>query len=163
VNNSLLLVTALCGALGLVSSGCGSSEKEGQHPDPAHEGHDHSDPGHNEPGHDQAEGHGEEHEGHHAQMGGAVKAFHDVLAPVFHMEKGPGRVESTCKVGGSLKEQAALVESEAGSDEAAKKRATKLVFAVIALQKGCLEEGRATVESDLDSVHEAFHAVMEKK
>lgn len=150
----------MCPSLGLGSIGCGATDKDAQRPDPAHEGHD------REHGAGHEKEHGEEdkgHEGHHAKMEGAVKAFHDVLAPVFHMEKGLKRVEATCKVSASMKEQAAALQTEAGADEAAKKRATKLTSAVIALEKSCLDEGRATVEADLHAVHEEFHAVSEKK
>lgn len=157
----LLSITALCAALGFGPSGCGASEKDAQRPDPAHEGHERGD--HHDHGATHADEHGEGDKGHHAKMEGAVKAFHDVLAPVFHMEKGRKRVEATCKVSGAMKEQAAALQTEAGTDEAAQKRATKLTFAVVALEKGCLDEGRATVEADLDAVHEEFHAVMEKK
>lgn len=150
---SLLFASALC----LVINGCGSSQAE-----PAHaegEGHEHAE------GHKHAE-HGEGHEhgkpGEHPEMKGAVKGFHDVLAPAFHMDKGAPRVEKTCGAVASMKEQAKAVAGEAG-DDAAKKRAEALTASVDGLDKACAASGRPEVEGSLDKVHEAFHAVMEAK
>lgn len=133
---------------------CGSSEKAADHPE--HEHGDH---------HGEHAGKGEhgEHGEHHPKMEGAVKSFHEVLKPVYHMEKGPGRVEAACKASASMKEQAAAVLTEAGADEAAKTRATRLQTDVTALEKDCLSEGRASVEATLETLHDSFHAVMEKK
>jgi hypothetical protein len=134
---------------------CGSSEKPAEHAEHAH-GHEHGEAEH-------AEEKGHEHGEHHAKMDGAVKSFHDVLRPVYHMEKGPGRVEATCKASASMKEQATAVVTEAGADEAAKARALKLQTDVAALEKDCAADGRPAVEKTLEALHESFHAVMEKK
>ncbi len=153
-SNSLLSLVAL----GLLVA-CGSSEKAAEHPEHEH-GHEHGDAGNHA---EHAEGKGKGEHGDHPKMEGAVKSFHDVLSPVYHMEKGPGRVEATCKATASMKEQAAALLTEAGTDEAAKKRASKLQTDVTALEKDCLVEGRASVEATLETLHDSFHAVMEKK
>jgi ABC-type Zn2+ transport system substrate-binding protein/surface adhesin len=147
-------------ALGLLVA-CGSSEKGAEHAEHEH-GHEHG-KHHDEHAakgeHEHGKGHGE----HHPKMEGAVKSFHEVLRPVYHMEKGPGRVEAACKASASMKEQAAALVTEAGTDEAATKRATRLQADVTALEKDCLSEGRASVEATLETLHDSFHAVMEKK
>jgi hypothetical protein len=143
-------------ALGFLVA-CGSSEKAAEHAEHEHGDHHGEHAGKGE--HEHGEGHGE----HHPKMEGAVKSFHEVLKPVYHMEKGAGRVEAACKASASMKQQAAAVVTEAGADEAAKKRADRLQADVTALEKDCLSEGRASVEATLETLHDSFHAVMEKK
>jgi hypothetical protein len=132
----------------------------------AHDEHDHDGKGH---GHEHGDGkghdhHGEGHEhgkGHHKhEMKGAVKDFHDVLSPIYHAEKGPGRADKACGALGSFKEKATAVVSEAGEDAGKKSKAEALAKSVEDLDKECAK-GKADVEGSLESLHTAFHAVME--
>lgn len=139
----------------------------------AHDEHDHDGKGEHEHGdgkeHDHEHGdgkghdhHGEGHgEGHHKHdMKGAVKDFHDVLAPIYHADKGPARADKACGALGSFKEKATAVVSEAGEDAAKKSKADALVKSVEDLDKECAK-GKADVEGKLESLHTAFHSVME--
>jgi hypothetical protein len=112
--------------------------------------------------HEHGAGHHEERGDHHGAAG-AVKAFHDVLAPVYHAEKNPARTEQACGAVPSFKERGAAVGTEAGNDAKKKAAAEALVGAVGNLEKACAESGRAQVDPSLEKVHDAFHAVVEKK
>ena len=90
----------------------------------------------------------------------SVHAFHEILAPVFHMEKGAPRVEKTCAAVADMKTAAKPVAADA-SDDASKVRAGALTSSVDALEAACGAAGRPDVEAKLESVHDAFHAVME--
>lgn len=133
---------------------CGPSEPaksaEGGHDAP----HEHE--------HGPGAGHHEEHGDHHGAAG-AVKAFHDVLAPVYHAEKTPARTEQACGAVPSFKERSAAVGAEAGDDAKKKASADALVGAIGNLEKACAEAGRVQVDPSLEKVHDAFHAVVEKK
>ena len=80
-----------------------------------------------------------------------LMGFHAVLKPVYHAEKGPGRVELACTASASLTDKAGPVSSE------------PLTKSVADLKAACAVEGRGEVEAKLELVHDAFHAVMEKK
>lgn len=129
----------------MLSLGC-SSQKEVAEP---HE-HDHEEHAH------KGDGHHEEHHkgGHHEMAAGPVKDFHDVLAPVFHMEKGAARADAACAAVPSYKEKGAPLATES------KEHGAALVAAVAELEKACTGD-KASVEAKLDVMHEAFHKVME--
>jgi hypothetical protein len=99
-----------------------------------------------------------EHEGLSAEM----KAFHDLLAPRWHAEKGPQRTQDTCSAIDQFKASAdALAKATpplpANADTwTAGTRA--LIAAVEDLAKAC--PNGATFEDAFAKVHEAFHALM---
>lgn len=134
---NLIKLSIAAGVYLFVAAGCGSSQK----PDGDHHDKDHHDKDHDG-----------EHKGeHHRAMTPEVKSFHEVLKPVYHADKGPGRVEQTCSASASLSEKAGPVANEA------------LTQSVADLATACGAEGRAEVEAKLEIVHDAFHAVMDKK
>ncbi len=106
---------------------------------------------------------GGEHAGKHHEMGGAVKSFHDVLAPVYHADKNAERNGKACGAVPSFKERGGAVGAEAGADAKKKASADALVAAVGDLEKACAEAGQKQVDPSLEKLHDAFHAVMEGK
>jgi hypothetical protein len=96
--------------------------------------------------------HGHEHEGGHDKLGGPLKEFHDVLAPLWHADKGPEREKKTCAATASFEERAAAAKDEG------------IIAAVGALKVECAkaEGGRADFEAKFAAVHEAFHHAAEK-
>lgn len=111
------------------------------------------------------EARGEDHEegGHddgHPQMDGDLHAFHEVLAPVFHMDKGAARADKACAGAAAMKEAAGKVAASRSND-GAKGKAAELVTQVDALAAACAGTDKSAVEAKLDEVHGAFHATME--
>ena len=104
-------------------------------------------------------------EGGMAVMPPAIKAFHDVLAPRWHAEKGPGRMTDTCGAIPELRADAdAIVAAPApeGKDAAAWSTGGKqLADAVGALDAPCKASDAAAFEAAFTEVHERFHGVME--
>jgi hypothetical protein len=101
------------------------------------------------PEREHGEHHGE-HGGHHEEhekLSPELHAFHEVLAPVWHSDKGPERVTKTCAQAGTLKEKAQATKD------------AELVAATTALAAECDKPGRAEVEQKLGVVHERFHAL----
>lgn len=139
-------------SLGLVA--CGSSQAEPQSGKHEHGGHEH---GKHEHG-----GHGEGHHGQHKHdFKGGMKAFHDVLAPAYHMDKGTARNDKACAAASPMREAAKTVASEPVGDAAAwKTKADALAASVEALDKAC--QAKADVEAKLESLHDAFHDVMKQ-
>jgi hypothetical protein len=143
---------------------CGGSSQE-----PPKDGHHAEGEGHGEhaekEGHGEGEGHGDGHgekEHHHAKLDGALKAFHDVLAPVYHAEKGPGRNEQACAATASFKDGAGKVAAEPKGDVAAwKTDADTLTKTIGDLESACKGD-KAGVEPAIEKVHDAFHALMDK-
>ncbi len=156
---------ALLSLLPVVLVGCGP-EKEAAHPDQGHEhgpgpGHEHG-PGH-EPGHEGAgHEHGPGHEHGEPKMEGALKSLHDVLAPVYHAEKGPGRADKACAATGSIKGEAAKVAAEPKGDPAAWKTASDALAKTVGDLEAACKGDKAGVEPALEKVHEAFHVLLEK-
>lgn len=150
-------------AVGLVLViGCGGSKE------PAHDAShaaEHAEGEHAEgEKHDGGHGHEEGGEHHkHAKMEGAVKSFHDVLAPVYHAEKGPGRADKACAATASMKHEAAKVAAEPAGDDAARKAdADALTKSVADLEAACTGD-KAGVEPALEKLHDAFHALIGKE
>jgi hypothetical protein len=108
----------------------------------------------------------EEHGRHGHQFEGGLKSFHDVLAPVWHQDKGLARVDGACDKASSLSSLARSLETDpppagAASDEAGwKTDAHELVLAADALEPACAAEGRTDVEARLTTLHDAFHALL---
>jgi len=148
----LVLVSALC------ALGCGGS-KEPAH-DASHEGEEHGEHAEGE----KHEGHEEGHKGgeHHPKMEGAIKSFHDVLAPVYHADKGPGRVEKACAATASMKEEAGKVAAEPKGDAAAWKTDSDTLKKTVDDLEAACKGDKAGVEPALEKLHDAFHALMEK-
>ena len=145
----------------LAAVGCASSAP----PAPAHPEaeHPHGD-GDGEHGDREHHGHGEHGRGgHHKkhELHGGMKAFHDVLAPAYHMEKGPARDEKACAGVAAMKDAAGKVAAEPKGDAAAfKTKSDALSSSVAAMETACGVSGRADVSAKLESVHDAFHALM---
>ena len=107
----------------------------------------------------------EEHGEHEMAMPPELKGFHDVLAPHWHAEKGPKRMQDTC---------AALPDFHKASDALAKAtppraahadtwtNGTKaLVAAVAELDVACKANEASAFETAFAKVHDSFHALLE--
>lgn len=144
-----------CVILGLLLAGCGggsaqSGDDEQREASAGGEAEHH-------------DGHGEHHE--HAELPPSVSAFHDVLAPAFHADPGPGRAQAACDAHETFDTRAAAVR-DAGAPEgvdadAYAQAAGGLVAASAELTRVC-GEGTDGAEAALDSLHGAFHAVVEQ-
>src|SRR5690606_160573 len=133
-----IAVASACLAL----AACGGSQSTKPATHPAEAGAD--------PGEEKAPAaHGKEA---HEQLPPQVKAFHDVLAPLWHAEKGPKRTSDTCKSVGELKMAALAIEDapvpeEAASDaEGWKKDARALTASVGGLEGSCNQDGNPEFE-----------------
>lgn len=143
------LSLTLVSAFALVALGCSSS------PPPKEPGHEHGEHAHDHGGHHE---HGGEH---HGPQDGAMKGFHDVLAPVYHMDKGAPRDEKTCGSVAAMKDAAAKVAAEPKGDPADwKAKSDALSQSIAGLEPACAAAGRAEVSAKLEVVHDAFHALM---
>ena len=137
-------------ALALAVAACGSSSPPAEDPPkaPHAQGSAHG-------------GHGE-HGGHHHELAGGMKAFHDVLAPPYHMAAGPERVEKTCQAVAGMRDASGKIAGEPKGDADKWKTASKaLADGVEALDKACQASGRADVAAKLETVHDGFHALMD--
>ncbi len=151
-------------------AGCGGAQPA-EHPPADHEGHEgkgHHGKGHHGEGHHGKGHHGEGHhgKGHHGEghgkLEGALGAFHDVLAPIYHAEKGPGRADKACAGTASLKSGAEKVAAEPkGDPEAWKTLSATLAKTLGDLDAACKGD-KAGVEPALEKAHDAFHALMDK-
>ncbi|NUO53173.1 MAG: hypothetical protein HOV80_30360 [Polyangiaceae bacterium] len=154
-----MVLRSLSVAVGLVLAlGCGGS-KEPAH-DASHEG-EHAE-GDKHEGEKHEGGHEEGGEHHHPKMEGAIKSFHDVLAPVYHADKGPGRVDKACAATTSMKDEAAKVAAEPKGDAAAWKTDSDTLTKTVGDLETACKGDKAGVEPALEKVHDAFHALMEK-
>ena len=88
---------------------------------------------------------------HQHELAPAVGAFHSVLAPLWHMDKGPERTAKTCAQRDTLRERAIATGDE------------ELAEATRALVTACEEDERPHFEARFGQVHERFHAVAKKK
>lgn len=88
-----------------------------------------------------------------ASMPPALKAFHDVLAPIYHDEDKAERTGNACAQADQMAELAAKVD---GGEE--------LVGAVGALQQDCAtNKDPDEIDLSLGSVHSAFHNLLDAK
>ena len=117
---------------------------------PTHSGNSREKAGHD--GHGGHE-HGEKGEKgeHHKDLAPPVKAFHEVLAPLWHMEKGADRTAKTCAQTSALREKA----TGTGDKE--------LIAATTSLAAECEKEGKPEFDARFSAVHERFHALAEAK
>ncbi len=110
----------------------------------------------------------EEHGRHDHHFEGGMKDYHDVLAPIWHQEKGLARTDGACAKAASLAALARVLENDPAPGKAAadatgwKSDAHELVLASDALGTACAVEGRPDVEARLGAVHEGFHALLER-
>ena len=156
-----------CVILGLLLAGCGGGSSTGTD-DGQHEASAGGEDGHHRhhgEGHDEGHGEGHGEHGEHAELPPTVSAFHDVLAPAFHADPGPGRAQAACDAHETFDERAAAVR-DAGAPEGADadayaQAAAGLVAASAELTRVC-GEGTEGAEAALDSLHDAFHAVVEQ-
>jgi hypothetical protein len=92
-----------------------------------------------------------EHEG----MSPEVEAFHEVLAPLWHQDPGPGRGQAACAASADLNTRAEAVAAAQPGDESA-----ALVSRAHALAETCANDP-GVAEGALGELHEAFHALIE--
>lgn len=153
ISGSAMNGRTLTVALALAIAGCGGSGTEAEPADDTSAGgeeHAHHDEHHS---HDEA-GHAEEHhhgeEPHDHTMSAELRAFHDVLAPVYHMDPGAERAQASCDAAAQLTSLAPDVSEDA-------------VGAVATLTTTCEAEelDAAAAEENLEGVHDAFHHAME--
>lgn len=118
---------------------------------------------------EQAEPHDEHAAGEaaeHEAMTPELTKFHDLLAPLWHADKGPQRIKDTC---------AAVPQFKTAADEVAKATpptkanadtwtaATRaLVASVSALETACQANDSAKFEAAFHDVHESFHRLLEQ-
>lgn len=107
--------------------------------------------------------HGEHADGEkreHHKLAGAAHEFHEVLAPLWHAEKGAAREAKVCDAVPAFEERGAGVAKE--SPDAASQG---LVTAVGELKTECAKPagGRADFDAKFAGVHDAFHKVIEGK
>jgi hypothetical protein len=134
----------------VISVGCGGKDKATPATTPT---------AHEQAGH--ADGEAEEHAG----MSPEMTAFHDLLSPLWHAEKGPARMKNTCD---------AIAQLQAKSDAIAKVTTPEpthadtwtagtraLVAAVKDTETACKAADSAAFETAFGKVHDAFHALME--
>jgi hypothetical protein len=119
-----------------------------------------------------AEPHGHEHEGsggagaEHEALTPELTAFHDLLAPLWHAEKGPKRIKDTCAAVPQFKTSADAVAKATPPTKANADTWTQgtraLVDSVNALETACKTNDSAKFEAAFHNVHEAFHRLMEQ-
>lgn len=144
------MLLAFAGAAALAA--CGGAATPG--PAAPGEDHDHT----HMSGEDPEEMHHEPHEG----MTGSLHELHELLAPVYHLEKGADRSTKACAATGSFRAKATKVEAEPKGEPAAWKAKTDaFVGAVDALETACKAPGQADVDAGLEKVHDAFHALVD--
>ncbi|HTM23472.1 MAG TPA: hypothetical protein VL172_23275 [Kofleriaceae bacterium] len=103
-------------------------------------------PEHEAEAHEHGGGEAQEHE----EFPEPVRKFHDVLAPLWHMEVGTERTLKTCA-------SIADLEREAGPLADA-----TLDASLADLEKACGEPDRPRFDAAFTKVHESFHAIAEK-
>ena len=95
-----------------------------------------------------------------------VEAFHDVLAPLWHADPGPGRTDNTCAALEDLGDRAEAVATgtvpplEREEQLSWQQAAELLVVSVEELELVCDQEGRPGFEDSLSAVHDRFHALI---
>lgn len=90
---------------------------------------------------------------HHHHFAPDVDAFHGVLAPVWHADRGAQRNRDACAQAGRM---ASLAKEIRSADAAA------LQAGIVTLQAAC-GDAKGDVEGALFEVHEAFHRLIEPK
>jgi len=150
--------SALLFAVVLATSACGGKAAPSPEPDPAtgpqHAMHE---------GSGAAMGHKPGHE--HGEMAPTITAFHDVLAPRWHAEKGAKRMADTCAAIPEFQRGAAAIIAAPAPQGAVAAAWTdggkQLAEAITALEAPCKASDAAAFEPAFHRVHESFHRVME--
>jgi hypothetical protein len=141
---ALLLAAAACGGKGKAASGPttsgGSADHAGDHQGGDEEMHDSLSP--------------------------EMKAFHDLLAPLWHADKGPKRLADTCAAVPQLKTSAdAVAKATPPIPTNADTWTTgtrALVAAVGELETACKGKNEAATEAAFAKVHDTFHGLMKQ-
>jgi hypothetical protein len=136
--NNVIVTSALLALLASASAACG-----GATPEPA-----------TTPTSSAKEEHHGDHKGdhkgdHHKDLPAPVHAFHEVLAPLWHLEKGPDRTAKTCAQVATLREKATATADK------------ELLAATTALAAECDKAGRPDFDARFSAVHERFHKLAE--
>jgi hypothetical protein len=121
------------------------------------------------PAHEHEHGHEHAHEKEHHEHGAlppSVKDLHDVLAPVWHMPKGPERAAKTCEKATVFQEKSLAVQQAAAPDAAKAAEWRASTTDLVAASKALVAECETTERKQLDAVfvefHERFHRVADK-
>lgn len=95
--------------------------------------------------------HTHEHGHEHGKLAAPLHEFHEVLAPLWHSEKGPEREKKVCAAAATLESKATATGDQ------------PIVAAVAGLKAECgkAEGARADFEPKFSAVHDAFHHAAE--
>ncbi len=141
-------------ALLLAIAACGGKDKGGSGTTPPAGGAgDHRDGDHHADG-----------EQMHDELSPEMKTFHDVLAPLWHADKGAKRSADTCAAVPQLKTNAdgiATATPPVSTNADTWTTGTRaLVAAIGELETAC--KGKADIEAPFAKVHDAFHNLMKQ-
>jgi hypothetical protein len=95
-----------------------------------------------------------------------LRAFHEVLAPIWHAEEGPQKITDACDAAERMIARAGdLVGAPPpagaqGNEEAWRTTTKSLVNAAQGLKTACAADGRPAVPEALRAVHEAYHMLV---
>lgn len=99
----------------------------------------------------------------HDKLTPELTAFHNVLKPLWHQDKGDAQVTATCGATADLLTKAKAVQAAPVPDKvdaaAWADAGTKLVASVEALGATCTGD-KSTFDATFNDVHNAFHAAM---
>jgi hypothetical protein len=116
-----------------------------------------------------AEGHEEHAAGEgaeHENLTPELKTFHDLLAPLWHAEKGPQRMKDTCAAVPQFKTNADAVGKATPPTKANADTWTTATRALVAsvngLETACKTNDAAKFDAAFHEVHESFHRLMEQ-
>jgi len=147
------MMRTLTVALLLASAACGGKDKAPATTTAAHEHHE---------GGEGSGGGGMEHE----NLSPELEAFHDLLAPKWHADKGPKRIADTCGAIEQFKVAADTVGKATPPVPANADTWTTgtraLVAAVAELETACKAKNDAGFEAAFPKVHDGFHVLMEQ-
>jgi hypothetical protein len=111
-----------------------------------------------------AEAHSETGE-HEMAMPPELEAFHDVLAPRWHAEKGQKRMDDTCAAVPDFQKDADAIAKatppRSANADAWTNGTKQLVAAVAGLDTACKGKDLAAFETAFEKVHESFHVLLE--
>ena len=100
----------------------------------------------------------------HGKLTPELTAFHDVLKPLWHQDKGDAQVTATCNAGADLQAKAKAVADAPTptgvTADAWQQQTLRLGKAVDALVAVCAGD-HAQFDASFTEVHNAFHAAME--
>ena len=155
-------------AISFLSVACGGADTPApDQPTPAAAEHE-AGAGDHQAGHDEHAEHKGEHEGeekHEHVFPATVTAFHDVLSPNWHAEKGAARIDATCSAIVAMNERAVAAKDAPAPEgiDAAVWTATgeALVQSVADLDTACDAEGRPDFEAAFKSLHDQFHVYVD--